>query len=185
MTKQLGDLELGDRFRLSGHTWIALDWGNVESAYAIEGYARVCLMADMLKKYAFDTDNSNDWRTSSAREYLNGEFLDKLTLNTKPLMYISDLTSDCGLKDYGTCEDLVFLLSASDYRRNRYAIPDANGWWWLATPHSTPRSVYPSLVCMVGADGTLASSNAYIANYSLRPAIYINQDTKVEVTTDD
>jgi hypothetical protein len=193
MTTKLQDLADGARLRFAGYEWIALDYGNAESVYSIDGYARICLMADTLKNAPFDVNNCNDWRASTARAYLNGEFLDGLTLNrvrerqptrTQLLEYISDLTADDGLKDYGTCSDLVFLLSGDDYRRNRYDIRNTTGWWWLITPHTTPNSTRPSIVCLVGTDGTLAGSNACVNNYGLRPAIYLSGDTEVEVCGD-
>lgn len=57
------------------------------------------------------------------------------------LVHEVDLTSDDGLKDYGTVIRRVSLLTADLYRRyvevlDRFR-PDR--WWWLATPYSTAR----------------------------------------------
>lgn len=51
-----------------------------------------------------------------------------------------DLTSDDGLKDYGSVRRKVSLLTADQYRKyveilDGYKI---NAWWWLATPWGTP-----------------------------------------------
>ncbi|MFR7893381.1 MAG: hypothetical protein ACLU38_04180 [Dysosmobacter sp.] len=48
-----------------------------------------------------------------------------------------DLTTDDGLKDYGTCTVTIFLLTVDQYRRNRDVIPNADDWWWLSTAFST------------------------------------------------
>ncbi|MDR1328466.1 MAG: DUF6273 domain-containing protein [Oscillospiraceae bacterium] len=190
MTKTIEDLDVGERFRFGGYDWIALDYGNLASVYSIEGYARLCLMADVLKNEPFDAGNCNDWRVSSTRKYLNGEFLNELGDNRRKegaalpgldmVEYTSDLTADDGLTDYGESNDLVFLLSADDYRRNRYAIPAAKGWWWLITPYSTPNSGLPYVVRVVGSSGALTLSDAHCGHNRLRPAIYLRENTKVE-----
>ena len=50
-----------------------------------------------------------------------------------------DLTSDDGLKDYGTVKRRMSLLTAEMYRKYVYVLdkykPDK--WWWLATAYST------------------------------------------------
>ena len=50
-----------------------------------------------------------------------------------------DLTSDDGLKDYGTIDRKVSLLTADLYRRYVYTIDKYKiaKWWWLSTPFST------------------------------------------------
>ena len=63
-----------------------------------------------------DKSNKNDWRTSSLRKYLNGEYLEQFNRGDL-LPFVSDLTSDDGMKDYGTAEDYVFLLSCDLYRK--------------------------------------------------------------------
>jgi hypothetical protein len=187
---KLRDLGDGECFRFGGYDWIALDRGNPAAVYGTAGYARLCLMADVLKNEPFDVDNSNDWRVSSARKYLNGKFLNELGSNRQKeldalpsldlVQYASGLTAEDGLKDYGTSEDLVFLLSANDYRRNRYSIPATKGWWWLITPYSTPKSGYTYVVRAVGVSGTLTLSDAHCGCNGLRPAIYLRENTEVE-----
>ena len=55
-----------------------------------------------------------------------------------------DLTTDDGLKDYGTCTVTIFLLTVDQYRRNRDVIPNADDWWWLSTAFSTKSNGYAS-----------------------------------------
>jgi hypothetical protein len=189
MTTKLRELKPGERFRFGGYKWIALDCGNPASVYSIEGYARLCLMADVLENEPFDVDNSNDWRVSSARKYLNGAFLNELCNNRRKerdalpglelAQYTSDLTADDGLKDYDASKDLVFLLSADDYRSNRYAIAAVKGWWWLITPYSTNLDCL-YVVRAVGMSGTLTLSDAHCGYNGLRPVIYMREDTEVE-----
>ena len=52
-----------------------------------------------------------------------------------------DLTSDDGLKDYGSVRRTVSLLTADRYRKYVEILDRWNPrkWWWLATAWSTPR----------------------------------------------
>lgn len=82
---------------------------------------------------------SNDWRDSSIRKNL-------VTLAEKIKEEIGDrivpvkidLFSHDGLDYYGTCEDLVSILTYDLYRYNRKNIKPINDWFWLCTPNSTP-----------------------------------------------
>ena len=47
----------------------------------------------------------------------------KINLCGDLLPFVSDLTSDDGMKNYGTAEDYVFLLSCDLYRKYREQIP--------------------------------------------------------------
>ena len=71
------------------------------------------------------------------------------------LTYVVDLTSDDGLKDYGTVIRRVSLLTTELYRRYVEILdkfkPDH--WWWLATPYSTPRHENSSWIKCVTPSG--------------------------------
>ena len=71
------------------------------------------------------------------------------------LSHVVDLTSDDGLKDYGTVMRRVSLLTAELYRRYVEILdkfkPDH--WWWLATPYSTPRHEDSSWIKCVTPSG--------------------------------
>ena len=96
-----------------------------------------------------------------------------------------DLTTDDGLKDYGTCTVTIFLLTVDQYRRNRDVIPNADDWWWLSTAFSTKSNGYESLARRVGTGGTLGGNNAYCGYYGLRPACYLDSDLLISVEDDE
>ena len=48
----------------------------------------------------------------------------------------TNLTADDGLKDYGTSEDYIFLLSCDLYRKYRPYMLKYNKWVWTITPWS-------------------------------------------------
>lgn len=93
------------------------------------------------------------------------------------LSYISSLTADDGLMSYGFCQDLVFLLSSEDYRRNSRSISNLKNKWWLLTPHSN----HICSMHLIDIFGNLVFESADI-NYDigLRPAIYLRKNTEVK-----
>lgn len=77
----------------------------------------MCIHNDIIYKKAFDDNNNNDWKESSLRKYLNGEYLQKFT-DVNLVSWQQDLIIDDGL-DYGSSEDKIFLLTAEQYRKYR------------------------------------------------------------------
>ena len=96
----------------------------------------LAVVAERLEeRMAFDKNNKNDWRSSTLREYLNGEYI--TNFDTDDLLpFVSDLTSDDGMTDYGTSEDFVALLSDNLYRKYRKFMPQYDTWVWTITPWS-------------------------------------------------
>ena len=147
-------------YELAGIKWIALE--EVKDGV-------LCIAESILEYRAFDEENCNDWKKSSLRKYANGEFLQKLEaeLGTDAIMpFTQDLTTDDGLKDYGSSTDKVFLLTADQYRKHRSKIKEQEDWWWLITAYTTNsfnvRGVY--------ASGALFNGNAYGGYYGFLPA---------------
>ena len=138
-------LSIGDEFQLAGTTWKILN-------IAGEGY--VCL-AESIGNKEFDSDDNN-WETSKLRSYLNKEFLEKLEKEIgegNVLGFERNLLSLDGQTEYGSCTDKVSLLTVDEYRKYRKYIPNANKWWWLISPWSTPCNDYSSTVAVVSPSG--------------------------------
>ena len=171
--KKLSELKPGDIFVFAGIRWVKLE----ESAEGIKVIA-----ADKVKDQAFDTEDRNNWKESTLREYLNNDFLEYLyEEGADPedfLTVVSDLTADNGLKDYGTSEDKIALITCDDYRKYRSFIPTIDGWWWTITPWSCdpPNSHY---VRGVNASGALNYSSAYDGDYGVRPLCNLKSDIAV------
>ena len=130
----------GTAFDYAGQSWILLEND--------DGRA-LCLSKDIIETRAFDEGNCNNFAVASSKEYLNGAYLDNLLEDVNgPNAFLTtelDLTTDDGLKDYGTCTVTIFLLTVDQYRRNRDVIPNADDWWWLSTAFSTKSNGYGSL----------------------------------------
>ena len=142
----LEGLGIGDTFKLVDTTWKILD---ITSA----GY--ICL-ADSIEERQFDSD-SNNWKNSNLRDYLNEEFLEKIAAeigleNIVP--FERDLLSLDGQTEYGKCEDKFSLLTVDEYRKYRSLIPNTKDyWWWLISPWSTPCNDYKRTVAVASSAG--------------------------------
>ena len=79
-----------------------------------------CIASECIGNGAFDAKNRNDFAASDIREFLNGEFLQKLIGAGAPeamFEYFNvDLTADDGLKDYGGDCVRVGLITCDEYR---------------------------------------------------------------------
>lgn len=155
--------QAGERFVRGGIEFVAL---------GIEQGGVLAVVAKRLEdEMAYDEGGSNDWRKSSLRKYLNEEFVKNFDKGDL-LPFVSDLTSDDGMTDYGTSEDFVALLSDNLYRKYRKFMPKYDTWVWTITPWSclpgyadSERGVIPS--------GALHSYHA-IYGYGVAPACIFN-----------
>lgn len=162
------EVTAGKTVKVAGMNWVVLDH--------IKGKGTLCLMEDILEERAFhneDKEGCNNWANSSLRQYLNSEFAARLQGISLAEMEV-DLTSDDGMTDYGKTKDYIALLTADQYRKYRSLIPEADDWWWLATPW-TCSSAYSYLVRLVYASGTLSDNNAYFGRSGVRPDLVFKE----------
>lgn len=162
------EVTAGKTVKVAGMNWVVLDH--------IEGKGTLCLMEDILEERAFhnkDKEGCNNWANSSLRQYLNSEFAARLLDRQLAEMEV-DLTSDDGMTDYGKTKDYIALLTADQYRKYRSLIPEADDWWWLATPW-TCNSAYSYYVRCVNTNGTLYNHYAYYGYYGVRPALVFKE----------
>lgn len=144
-------LSTGDTFKLAGLTWTILDITD-------KGY--MCLADRLEDSMKFDSE-SNNWVGSQLREYLNTEFIEKITNEIGEeniIAFNRNLLSLDGQDEYGNCEDTVSLLTVDNYRKYRSFIPNTDDWWWLATPWSTKRNSYEYSVAVVSPSGRICGS---------------------------
>lgn len=153
----------GEQFEYNGIEFIALgeEQGGV-----------LAIVSELLEdEMPLDESNKNDWRTSSLRKYLNGEYLEQFNRDDL-LPFVSDLTADNGMKDYGTAEDYIFLLSCDLFRKYRESAPRFNNWWWTLTPWTCNPSL-ANYARIVYTTGELLSN---VANHGIgvAPACLFN-----------
>lgn len=188
MKAKLKTLKRGQTFYGAGIQWLVL--GHTNSSQGLPIVTHI-VSTGIVERRAFDEKNRNDLGVSTLLAYLNGEFLERLEdafgEGAVAEQFI-DLTSNDGLKDYGNVKAKVGLLTEEEYRQHRDILPPLGdeGWWWLATPYSTERAGYPSLVRYVNSDGTLNSYYfAYYGSYGVRPALYLKSDISVSLDGND
>lgn len=139
-------LSAGDTFKLAGLTWTILDITD-------KGY--MCLADRLEDSMKFDSE-SNNWVGSQLREYLNTKFIEKITNEIGEeniIAFNRNLLSLDGQDEYENRKDTVSLLTVDDYRKYRRFIPNADYWWWLITPWSTPCNTCKEIVTVVSPSG--------------------------------
>ena len=154
-------LKIGDTFKIAGLDWKIIDITD-------KGYS--CLCEILEEEMKFD-DSSNDWRSSGLREYLNGDFLKKISDEVGEeniVKFERDLLSLDGQTEYEKFEDHVSLLTVDEYRKYRRLIPNDEKWWWLITPWSTPCNDYECPVAVVASSGYVDDWSCY-CNLGVRP----------------
>lgn len=175
MQKKYSEIKPGDVFTFGGKNWIKLE------------EAGLCIMEDILEERVFD-EESNDWRTSELREYLNCYFYKKLLAYGAEekdfLMIETNLIADDGMKEYNISKDAISLMTADLYRSNRHLLKPLENWWWLATPHSCLVSNSHYVRC-VNVSSTLGGNSVYNGDCGVRPLCNLSSETLVLVSRED
>lgn len=145
--KHIESPEIGKVIELAGMKWLILD--KTEKGYfsILNGFEG--------KTREFDLSSSN-WISSDLRNELNTVFLKKITdeLGEDAVSeFDRDLISLDGQTEYGTCKDKMSLLTVDEYRKYRKFLPNANKWWWLITPWSTPKNGCSASLSVVSPSG--------------------------------
>lgn len=144
--------------------------------------AAFCLSKNILFDKTFDEKDCNNWEKSSLRKYLNGEYKDNLPDELKEALipFKRNLLTDDGMNDYGTCMDLISLISCDEYREHREYISDKLDWWWTLTA-STAKRGYSYRVQYVRANGSLSSRTAYFDRIGVSPVFLLHPSLKVKI----
>lgn len=171
-SKQLADIQRGETFKHCGYEWIVLEHRADNST--------LVLSKDIIGEMPFDENDCNNWKKSTIRKYLNGEFLHKMCAGFSRadlgiLAFTTDLTGDDGLKDYGESVDTVSLMTCDLYRQHRDIIEPIPEWWWLKTPYSA-LAAYSYYVRYIDADGTLNDSSACDGRGGVRPVCCLSSE---------
>lgn len=130
---------------------------------------------------------ANNWRTSTLRADLNRDFLNSFDEAGGPILSENivpaewDLTDSARNNAYGSVTDKIGLLTEAMFRKySKQGLLDLDYWWWLITPDA----IDSSRARYVYTDGTLRY-NAYSGTGGVRPALYVESDTEVEVEEDE
>ena len=129
---ELRKIPYGETFSVFRDTFVALDRvdGNV-----------LAIRKEVWKSAPFDTGGVNDLRTASITGHLIEYFLGLCKQGASEgtvAMNTIDLKATDGTREYGTFGMRAGLLTLEQYGKYQHIIPDADDWWWLATPWRTP-----------------------------------------------
>lgn len=153
----------GDRFTYNGIEFVAL--GEEQGGI-------LAIVAKRLdEKMPFDKEDRNNWKGSTLQEHLNGEYLQNFNKGDL-LPFVSDLTADDGMTDYGTSEDYIAILSDNLYRKYRAVIPRYDTWVWSITPYSCLKC-YANVERIVNTGGSVDDNGALYAS-GVAPACIFN-----------
>ena len=173
---------------------------------SIEGNGKVKIVRDeLLPSRAWDSTNSNQWdRPSTLNTYLNGEYLESITVNKEKIESSTwsigsvtwennDLAGQIAGENRAQSQTAnVGLITASEYLRantnkeecgnfslnsDNYSTCKTTNWLFKNVFYWTisPRVDNSNLVFYVYIDGVLTSNSAYNA-YAVRPAITLSSD---------
>lgn len=141
------DYMKGRYIEICGHLWSKIKEDELGTYYLLDGFL------DNSAQFG----RNNDYRSSFIREKLNnGELAKNLkaAFGDRIMPISTNLLSMDGLDDYGTAEGDILALPTIDlYRECRKNIPNADGWWWLSTPDSTPSGCGSHCVRVVRSGG--------------------------------
>ena len=154
--------EVGETITVAGITWRVLD--KLEKGYLVisDGFYG--------EDRKFD-GSCNNWKCSDLRKELNTDLKDKIEdeLGKGALVgFERDLLSMDGQTEYGTCKDLVSLISVDEYRKYRKFLPSTDRYWWTITPDSTPCNNDSTCLRVVSPGGHIYN-NDYNYSYGVRP----------------
>lgn len=184
-TIELGKVRQGERFKLDGVEFVALDCDE-EATFA--------LTADTLSECcAFEDDDAeredhNNFSGSLIQKHMERFFREQHSPIFKAIVERPiDLTSMDGMTTYGKPFTVARLLTIDEFRKYRRFIPLTSKPFWTATPWTTLRSPYSNggNACLIRTVGTVFSYNVYYAYFAPRPALYLQSSILVSVETED
>lgn len=180
---QVRKVPYGETFSVFGDKFVALDYINGKV---------LAIRKEIWKNAPFDTGNVNDLRTASITGHLVQYFEDLCkhgaSEDTVP-MNVMDLKATDGSGEYGTFGMRAGLLTMEQYGKYQGIIPDADDWWWLATPWKTPDPTGGLRSPLTGGTNRVwgVYSNGGYSHWStgntcgIRPALYFASDLLVSI----
>lgn len=124
---------VGETFRIFGDTFVALEH--------VDGGV-LAIRKDIWKKAPFDENGGDNLNNASIANELN-DYFDAISKNRvfakKFIASNVDLKATDGAREYGYAFGMdAALLTLEQYGKYQHLIPNADNWWWLATPWRTP-----------------------------------------------
>ena len=164
-TISIPNVKVGETFEVAGMEFIKFP--------EVDGMVPV-----VMKAIAFRSEfgSNNDLRESVVLKKMEKDILPKIIAaigEENVCAFKTDLTTLCGLKNYGTMESKISLPTLDFYRANvdifdKYPV---NGWWWLATPDSCKPHDDPIWTLCVSPAGNI-DCDCYYGSNGVRPFLF-------------
>lgn len=169
---KLSEVKIGEIFTVGGIKFIKFG-GDENKTVAV---AKDCV---------FDSEfgRNNDFAKSFILKRLKDGILPKLEAAVGAeniLEHEADLTSLDGLKTYGSVASKISIPTFDFYRDNVRVFDDHkyDGWWWLATPDTTPEHANDYWCRCVSPSGFIRS-NVYFNGNGVRPFLIFESSISV------
>lgn len=161
--KTLAEAAVGETVKIGGLEMVVLEQNGTETSLILKNL--------WVKGSEFGEDNNRydgSYVDEKCQEFAKA--LADIVGEDNLVLHEVDLTSDDGLKDYGTVERKASLITADMYRKYVDILDTVNPkqYWWLATPHSTKRHENDSWV-KCGAPSGYIGHGHYYYGYGVRP----------------
>ena len=167
---KLAEVSVGEIVRIGGYEFLVLE-------QLVDSTVIIC--KDLIGEDSAFSDTDNNYDGSFVDEICNSlsDAIADAVGEDSILTHTVDLTSDDGLKDYGSVERRVSLLTAEQYRRYVEILDNfkPDRWWWLATPYSTKRHESDRWVKCVSPSGFINDVYCDIVN-GVRPFCILKSD---------
>lgn len=160
---QLTEIEVSNTFKIGNTEFIVLEH--------LEGEKTICITKGFVAENTKFDENTNNFAKASVLNVLD-DFESNISAeigDENMCDFEIDLTTDDGLKDYGSITRKTGLLTDVQYRKyseiiEKYLVDD---WWWLANAVSTPRrDVQYSVRCV--ACGGFMNYDCCLSNSGVR-----------------
>ena len=167
---QLEEADLGMPVTIGRYEFVVLE--------QFEDSAAVILKELLDKDILFGKNNCYDGSDADKACKAFAEEIAGIVGAEKLVAHTVDLTSDDGLKDYGSIQRRASLLTADLYRKyvEILDLHKVDRWWWLATPHSTKRHENDLRVKCVSPSGRLDCDYYGYGYYVVRPFCILKSD---------
>lgn len=164
--KKLSDIAVGDTFKIGDYEFIVLEHSKETTAVILKE-----LLENSMK---FGKNNNFADKNCIVRARLNdfGAEIEKIVGKHNLVQHTVDLTSDDGLKDYGSIKAKVSLLTCNLYRRYVEILDKhkLNKWWWLCTAFSMAKHNDTDWVKCVSPSGSV-NNNYFNYNWRRSPVL--------------
>ena len=160
--KQLADFKAGDTVKIGDFEMVVLEQRESET---------YLILKDLYgEESEFGKNNNYDGSFVDKKCQEFAKALADIVGEDNLVLHEVDLTSDDGLKDYGTVERRASLITADMYRKyvdilDKFKL---DCWWWLATPWSTKRHANDYWVKCVAPSGHVVG-DFYYHDVGVRP----------------